>query len=69
MNGNKRLKRKNLELITAERIGILISQKKISMLARSGHYPTLDFGANYNRKDDEINGNNDVPILNDTLLA
>jgi outer membrane protein len=58
---------KNLDLITAK-VGIDISKQNIDA-ARAGHYPTLDFGANYNRKDDEINGNNDVPILNDYSIG
>jgi len=42
---------KNLDLIAAK-VGIDIAQDAIS-IARSGHYPTLDFGANYSGKDDE----------------
>ena len=42
---------KNLDLITAK-VGIDIAQDNID-IARSGHYPTLDFVANYNGKDEE----------------
>ena len=42
---------KNLDLITAK-VGIDIAQDNID-IARAGHYPTLDFGANYNGKDEE----------------
>ncbi len=42
---------KNLDLITAK-VGIDIAQDNID-IARSGHYPTLDFGASYNGKDEE----------------
>ena len=42
---------KNLGLITAK-VGIDIAQDNID-IARSGHYPTLDFAANYNGKDEE----------------
>jgi len=42
---------KNLDLITAK-VGIDIAQDNID-IARSGHYPTLDFAANYSGKDDE----------------
>ena len=42
---------KNLDLITAK-VGIDIAQDNIN-IARSGHYPTLDFAANYNGKDEE----------------
>ena len=47
---------KNLDLITAK-VGIDIAQDNIN-IARSGHYPTLDFVANYNGKEEEtaING-------------
>jgi len=42
---------KNLDLIAAK-VGIDIAQDNIN-IARSGHYPTLDFAANYNGKDEE----------------
>ncbi len=42
---------KNLDLITAK-VGIDIAQDNID-IARAGHYPTLDFGASYNGKDEE----------------
>jgi outer membrane protein len=42
---------KNLDLITAK-VGIDIAQDNID-IARAGHYPTLDFAANYNGKDDD----------------
>jgi len=42
---------KNLDLITAK-IGIDIAQDNINT-ARAGHYPTLDFAANYNGKDED----------------
>ncbi len=42
---------KNLDLITAK-VGIDIAKDNIN-IARAGHYPTLDFGANYNGKDEE----------------
>ena len=42
---------KNLDLITAK-VGIDIAQDNIN-IARSGHYPTLDFVANYNGKEEE----------------
>lgn len=57
---------KNLDLIAAK-VGIDIAQDNID-IARSGHYPTLDFGANYNGKDEESKlGNNpsvDAPGVN-----
>ncbi|MEY8252568.1 MAG: TolC family protein, partial [Colwellia sp.] len=40
-----------LDLITAK-VGIDIAQDNIN-IARSGHYPTLDFVANYNGKEEE----------------
>jgi len=58
---------KNLDLITAK-VGIDISKQNIDA-ARAGHYPTLDFGANYNSKDEEINGNGDAPSLNDYSIG
>ncbi len=42
---------KNLDFIAAK-VGIDIAQDNID-IARSGHYPTLDFTANYNGKDEE----------------
>lgn len=42
---------KNLDLITAK-VGIDIAQENIN-IARAGHYPTIDFGANYSGDDDE----------------
>lgn len=53
---------KNLDLITAK-VGIDISKQNIDA-ARSGHYPTLDFGASYNSTDGEKNGM-DTNALND----
>lgn len=53
---------KNLDLITAK-VGIDISKQAIDA-ARSGHYPTLDFGASYNSIDGETDISND-PRLND----
>jgi len=62
---------KNLDLITA-RVGIDIAQDNIN-IARSGHYPTLDFGANYSGTDDESTFNDnptiDVPGLNGYSLG
>ena len=58
---------KNLDLISAK-VGIDISKQNIDA-AKAGHYPTLDFGANYNRKDEEFNGNNDAPTLNDYSIG
>ncbi|MDX2369212.1 MAG: outer membrane channel protein TolC [Colwellia sp.] len=57
---------KNLDLITAK-VGIDISKQNIDA-ARSGHYPTLDFGANYNSADGETNGKN-TPTLNDYSIG
>ncbi len=51
---------KNLSLISA-RVGIDIAQDTID-IARAGHYPTLDFGANYNANDDESSFNNGPTI-------
>ncbi len=42
---------KNLDLIAAK-VGIDIAQDNID-IARAGHYPTLDFAANYNGKDED----------------
>jgi outer membrane protein len=53
---------KNLSLISA-RVGIDIAQDTID-IARAGHYPTLDFGANYNANDDESSINNGPTIDN-----
>ena len=61
---------KNLDLITAK-VGIDISKQNIDA-ARSGHYPTLDFGATYNSVDDEKNGplgNVNAPYLNDYSIG
>ncbi|WP_114327507.1 outer membrane channel protein TolC [Candidatus Colwellia aromaticivorans] len=57
---------KNLDLITAK-VGIDISKQVIDA-ARSGHYPTLDFGASYNSNDGETNGN-DIPALDDYSIG
>lgn len=51
---------KNLDLITAK-VGIDIAQDNID-IARAGHYPTLDFGANYGGKDEESTFANDAKI-------
>jgi len=53
---------KNLDLITAQ-VGINIAKQSIDV-AKAGHYPTLDFGANYNSKDGETNGVK-APALDD----
>ncbi len=53
---------KNLSLISS-RVGIDIAQDTID-IARAGHYPTLDFGANYNADDDESSINNGPTIDN-----
>ncbi|TPH18567.1 outer membrane channel protein TolC [Litorilituus lipolyticus] len=45
---------KNLDLIAAK-VGIDIAKDNIN-IARSGHYPTLDFGASYNSNDGETDG-------------
>ncbi len=61
---------KNLDLITAK-VGIDIAQDNID-IARSGHYPTLDFGANYSGKDDESTtslGTVDAPGVNGYSLG
>ncbi|MBL4900104.1 MAG: TolC family outer membrane protein, partial [Colwellia sp.] len=57
---------KNLDLIAAK-VGIDISKQNINA-ARAGHYPTLDFGANYNSNDSETNGVN-APALNDYSIG
>ncbi len=57
---------KNLDLI-ASRVGIEIAKQTISS-AKAGHYPTLDFDANYKSSDSEsdINSINiNTPALND----
>lgn len=51
---------KNLSLISS-RVGIDIAQDNID-IARAGHYPTLDFAANYNADDDELSINNGPTI-------
>ncbi len=51
---------KNLDLIVAK-VGIDIAKDTIN-IARSGHYPTLDFGANYSGTDLEKQKNNSVPV-------
>jgi len=62
---------KNLDLITAK-VGIDIAQDNID-IARAGHYPTLDFGANYNGKDEEQTMGNaasaDLPGVNGYSLG
>jgi len=62
---------KNLDLITAK-VGIDIAQDNID-IARAGHYPTLDFGANYNGKDEEQTIGNaasaDLPGVNGYSLG
>ena len=61
---------KNLDLIAAK-VGVDIAKEVIN-IARSGHYPTLDFGANYNGSDNEstVSGvTNDSPALNGYSLG
>lgn len=61
---------KNLDLITSK-VGIEIAKQTIDT-ARAGHYPTLDFGANYNNSDGETDGplgNIDAPALNDYSIG
>ena len=61
---------KNLDLIAAK-VGVDIDKEVIN-IARSGHYPTLDFGANYNGSDNEstVSGvTNDSPALNGYSLG
>jgi len=61
---------KNLDLIAAK-VGIDISKQNIDA-ARAGHYPTLDFGANYNSNDGETTsplGNSNDPSLNDYSIG
>jgi len=56
---------KNLELIAAK-VGLDIAKDNIS-IARAGHYPTLDFGAQYGSSDDETQLNNN-PSVNEPGL-
>jgi len=61
---------KNLDLI-ASKVGIEVAKQTIDS-ARAGHYPTLDFGANYNSSDGEttgILGTVDAPALNDYSIG
>lgn len=59
---------KNLDLIAAK-VGIDIAQDNID-IARAGHYPTLDFGAEYNNKDTDTNSPlPDGPDLNDYSIG
>ncbi len=61
---------KNLDLITAK-VGIDIAKEAINA-ARSGHYPTLDLGANYNSNDGETDGplgDINSPELNDYSIG
>jgi len=61
---------KNLDLITSK-VGIEVAKQTIDS-ARAGHYPTLDFGANYNSSDGEttgILGTVDAPALNDYSIG
>jgi outer membrane protein len=51
---------KNLDLIAAK-VGIDISKQSIDA-ARSGHYPTLDFGADYNSSDGKSGGIDSLPV-------
>lgn len=51
---------KNLNLIVSK-VGIEIAKDTIN-IARSGHYPTLDFGANYKGDDTESQINNLAPV-------
>ena len=56
---------KNLDLITAK-VGLDIAQETIN-IARAGHYPTLDFGANYTTQEDDYtiaNVSPDTPSIN-----
>ncbi len=57
---------KNLDLIAAK-VGIDVAQQTINS-ARAGHYPTLDFGANYNSSDGETDSNNPLLTSNDPRL-
>ena len=61
---------KNLDLI-ASKVGIDVAKQSISS-AKAGHYPTLDFGANYNVSDGESStslGKVDSPALNDYSIG
>ncbi len=62
---------KNLDLINAK-VGIDIAQDNIN-IARSGHYPTLDFAANYSGKDEESTFAStqkiDAPSVNDYSIG
>ena len=61
---------KNLDLITAK-VGIDISKQAIDA-ARSGHYPTLDFGATYQSTDGDTTGplgDINAPALNDYSIG
>ncbi len=51
---------KNLDLI-ASKVGLDIAKDNIN-IARAGHYPTLDFGAQYGSKDNEVQSFN-VPAV------
>jgi outer membrane protein len=51
---------KNLDLI-ASKVGIEIAKETINS-ARAGHYPTLDFGAQYGSSDDKTQLNNNSSI-------
>lgn len=56
---------KNLDLITAK-VGLDIAQETIN-IARAGHYPTLDLGANYTTQEDDYKISNvslDTPGIN-----
>jgi len=57
---------KNLDLIAAK-VGIDIAKDSIN-IARAGHYPTLDLGANYNSNDDERKSTNPLLSSNDPAL-
>jgi len=59
---------KNLDLIAAK-VGIDVAKDNIN-IARAGHYPTLDFGANYNNNDTETNSQlPDGPALDDYSIG
>lgn len=55
----------NLDLIAAK-VGIDIAQDNID-IARAGHYPTLDFGAQYGSSDDETKLNSN-PSINEPAV-
>jgi outer membrane protein len=57
---------KNLDLI-ASKVSIDIAKDSIN-IARAGHYPTLDLGANYNSNDDERKSDNPLLSSNDPAL-